>query len=174
MSKSRLSLIILLFVLMAVQLLVNPNSKASAQTSPFPDSNTSKSPANIQEFDSVDEIIEQIAKETGQSIDDVKKVVEKNRTPTESEDPETRSIEDFWQYIPQCQWGKAYVVFNSSLGAGNVSFLGKPMHVGAWACPSTSCTFLAQTGSLWGDEYIWAVTISGDVSIYSAWCSVNT
>ncbi len=177
MLKTKARLVFLVMILIASVLIVSTYHEVSANTS-----DTSESePITIKEYDSADDLIKRIARETGKPVDEVRRDIEQRQKENQehgSLSGNRMSWEDFWLYIPNCVGGqKAVVIFDARAGAGTVTFAGMPYHIGAWACPSTSCYFYASTGILLGppfNYYVSSVSITGDVSIWTAYCTTVT
>lgn len=115
--------------------------------------------------------IEQYAKITGLSVNEVKKIVENAR-----DDRASKGVGGhFSVYVPACAHpynGAALALFDTGPGPISVQYHGNRLWIGSDFCGSANCTFLTTAGLPFSGDTIWAYSVFAGYSIDIAhWCS---
>ncbi|MCP4415424.1 MAG: hypothetical protein GY805_02305 [Chloroflexi bacterium] len=144
---------------------------------------------NIQQYASIDEAIEDIARRTGKSVDETRKQIENSRQTNQSS--ETHRQKDIFmgfgghyeifQPDPCFGLGKAWAMWQTDQGTGTITFHGNlPLGTwqAGWTCiGSGGCLFIADALMFAGEE-IWAYEVDANdtwnwTNDYANWCTAQ-
>ncbi len=135
----------------------------------------------IRQYNNLEEAIEDLAKESGLTTDEIKEQIEQSRQNDAQQKFDSRLFRDdnitmglggHWaNYIPSC-WGPgtAWGIWETDPGTGTVEFWGSiPLEVwrGNWSCSGPNdCTMMAWA-DMWAGEEIWTYRVKTSWSMWT-------